>query len=62
MTRFNKWRRQRRVVRAYKLLKKEWLLHEQAGHDVQFIAVNGSHMSLRCNGCPDYAVLKERQR
>lgn len=47
-----KWNRQRRFIKAYRILRNESERHRGSGHDVRFEAVNQSHIMLECINCP----------
>jgi hypothetical protein len=55
---FLKWNRQRRFIKAYRILRNESERHTKAGHHVQFNAVNQSLILLVCYDCPDYAPMR----
>lgn len=48
-----RWWRRRQFLKAYRIMRNEAERHKAAGHDVMFIAVNESFMSLECKGCPE---------
>lgn len=55
----DRWRRghhRRQFIKAYKILRKTADRHRVAGHDVEFTAVNESHVIMRCSSCPDLMV------
>lgn len=47
--------RRRKFIRAYKVLRDVAERHRADGHDVEFIAVNESHVLLMCHCCPEFA-------
>lgn len=46
---FLKWNRRRRFIAAYKILRNESERHRDAGHSVDFKAVDESYIMLTCS-------------
>lgn len=49
-----KWYRRRRFITAYRILRNEYERHRQAGHQMQFAAINEAHVDWQCIDCPWY--------
>lgn len=57
------WRiayRGRRFIKAYKILRNEAERHRDAGHIMDFRAVNQSSISMQCVGCPDLTPRRKK--
>lgn len=48
--------REEKFAIAHRILRKAAERHGAAGHDVNFEAVNESHVRLECINCPDFTV------
>lgn len=53
MKKLTRWNRRRRFGKAYKVLEKEARRHSEAGHLMQFEAINQSYILMRCTACPN---------
>lgn len=53
MRKIKRWWRRRRFITAYVILYKESERHKEAGHNVEFSAINESSISMVCLDCPE---------
>lgn len=51
------WNRRRLFNKAYRILRREADRHQNAEHDMYFVAVNESHVIMSCANCPELQPL-----
>jgi hypothetical protein len=54
MTKFLKWNRRRRFLKAYRILRNEAERHEKQKHEMRFVAINESYFTMVCKNCPNF--------
>jgi len=53
MIRLKRWYRARQFIKAYKIMRNEYEKHRDAGHNIEFEAVNSAYMFTKCHDCPN---------
>lgn len=51
--RLNRWWRRFLFIQAYKIMRNEYERHRDAGHNIQFEAIDEARMITICTDCPD---------
>jgi hypothetical protein len=53
-TELRRWYRRRKFLTAVKILETEAERHGADGHDMNFVVVNESYLTMVCTNCPDH--------